>query len=173
MPSHPLSNPDRAELSERAFRKYEWIFAEFLETYPQPYRLKAVAGRETTLVVRLREAANAVLANSHKFLAPLSFPLEDFRAAWAKVSVSIRGDEVIIAERSAFAEVVRAQVAKATETRNFVTISNPTLSELASFASVILRHGYSEPFLFTGEVPSFTPPLGVVFEQTPDGWMML
>lgn len=173
MPNTPLSNPDRAELSERKYREYEDCLKAFLSVYPAPYRMFPTKTAKTTLVVRIREAANAVLANSHKFEAPILINLEEFRVAWSKVNVSIRGNEVVIAEPSALAEVSRAQVTEATAPKSFIIISNPSLSELSAFASVASRHACSEPFLFIGEVPAFSAPPGVAFEQTPDGWMML
>lgn len=174
MPKHLLSNPDRAELSEQKYRTYEAIFLELLDTYPAPLKVKPLAGGAlTTLVTRLREAANAVLANSHKFTSPILINVEELRALWPKVNVSIRGDLVVIAEPSALADVSRAQVEANTSPKSFVTISNPLLEELAAFASVVARHGCSDPFLFVGEVPQFTAPPGVAFEQTSEGWMML
>lgn len=173
MPNHRLTNPDRSELSERRFREYEEILREFLSVYPEPFRCTPLRGALTTFVVRLREAANAVLANSDRFREPLSFDLETLRALWPKVQVSIVSDEVVIAERAAVSEVVRAKASPPSSSKPLISISNPTLPELAAFASVFQRRACAEPFLFVGEVPAFTPPLGVAFEQTPEGWMML
>lgn len=174
MPKRLLSNPDRPELSESKFRTYEKVLAEFLKTYPAPYRCKpADGGALTTLVVRLREAANAVLANSHKFTIPLFFDVEAFRDAWSKVNVSIRGDEVVIGPREALAEVTRAQVAEAATPKDLLTISNPLTSDLEAFAGMLLRQCLNGPVLFVGEVPEFTRPLGIAFEQTSEGWLML
>jgi hypothetical protein len=173
MPSSPVSNPDRAELSESKFRAYEANLREFLATFPEPYRCVPARGSLSSLVVRLREAANAVRHNSHKFTAPISFSVDEFSSAWSKVKVSIRGDAVVIAEPSRLVEISRSAIAENGSTKSFFTISNPTLSELSTFANVCLRRGISEPFLFVGEVPAFTPPLGVAFEQMPEGWLML
>lgn len=173
MPSHPVSNPSRPELSEDKYRAYEPNFVEFLEVYPAPYALRPVRGALTSLVVRLREAANAVIYNSHKFKAPLLINLDSFREAWAKVQLSIVDDEVVIGPPGASREIARAKAAERVTAKPVFSISNPTLEELNALASAFRRGGCSEPFLFTGEVPPFTPPFGVAFESTPDGWVML
>lgn len=173
MPNHTLSNPTRPELSEAKYRAYEDNFIEFLAVYPAPYRCRPVRGALTSLVIRLREAANAVLHNSEKFRAPLLLNLENFRACWAKVTVSIRDDEVVIAEPAALSDIARAKASEGVVPKAILTISDPTLADLIALSLIFQRRGCTDPILFLGDVPPFSPPIGVAFESTAEGWMML
>lgn len=174
MPSpRPLTNPHRPELSEAKYRAFESTFVDLLATFPAPLSLRPERGALSSLVVRLREAANSLLFRADEFLAPLALDRAEFELVWRQVQVSIRGNVVVIAKPEVATNISRALIASTEVPKLTFTVTSPTLDELSAFASVFLRRACAEPVLFVGDVPEFIPPVGVAFEQTPDGWMML
>lgn len=163
-----LTNPDGPHLSEANFRRWEAILERFLNTYPEPFVFEPSELAPSTCCVSLRNAVNTILIKDEIKTTLDRVLLKEY---WRAVSVCAKGKKVVIGDRGAQRE---ASVAIAREHSNSpgprqLTLHNPSDRALLAVALLLLEKHLVDPVSITGDIPSFTPPSGIVFEPMPDG----
>jgi len=161
-----LDNPEGAHLSESVFRKYEDVLKAIVENYPAPFIFTPTTLQATTVVVWLRNAANAVLTHNY----PTDLDIERLREIWKKVRVMNQGSKVVVSTRESQQEA-KVQIARAAfhDEPKVLTINNPSIRVLDGLCILILEGALTNPTLLTGTVPDYTVPPGVVLETNSDG----
>lgn len=160
-----LDNPEGAHLSESVFRKYEDVLKAIVENYPSPFIFTPTTLQATTVVVWLRNAANAIL--THGYATTLD--IERLREIWKKVRVMNQGSKVVVATREE-QQAAKIQIAReAFNEPRLLTINNPSIRVLDGLCILILEGALTNPTLLTGTIPDYAIPPGVVLEINPDG----
>lgn len=162
-----LLNPDGPHLSESNFRRWESILSSFLSTYPEPFSFTPAELKPSSCVVSLRNAVNAVLSKDF----PTTLDRAVLADVWKKVTVCAKGTRVVIGDREAqkTSSIEIARESFSSRGPTFLTIPNPSERVLLAVAILFSERALTDPVTFSGDVPPFTPPPGVVFEPMPDG----
>jgi hypothetical protein len=163
-----LLNPDGPHLSVANFRRWEAIIEQFLATYPEPFTFEPTSIAVSTATVALRNAVNTILAKPDISTSIDRYLLSEI---WKKVSVCPRGNKIVIgsrdAQKTAAIEIARNHDLSSGPRQ--LVLHNPSERALLGLAILLLEKHIIDPVHITGEIPPFSPPLGVVFEPMGDG----